>query len=126
MRRLLSAGGDPEAVFAINDMMALGAMSVIRDMGLRVPDDIGIVGWDDIPTAALTAPGLTTMAMPREELGRVAASLIDLQIDADGPVAAVRQMFDAQLVVRHSSMRRALDVAPRYTPPAPGRVVEPA
>ena len=60
MRRLLSLGGAAEAVFAINDMMALGAMSVIRDAGLHIPDDIAIVGWDDIPTSALTAPGLTT------------------------------------------------------------------
>ena len=55
---------------------------------------------------ALTAPGLTTMAMPREELGRAAATLLDRQIGMEEPLLGVRQMFDAQLVVRHSSVHR--------------------
>jgi LacI family transcriptional regulator len=113
MRRLLAAGGAPEAVFAINDMMALGAMSVIRDAGLRIPDDIAIVGWDDIPTSARTSPGLTTMAMPREELGRAAAALIHEYIESDEPQPAYRQMFDAHLVVRHSSLWHGGDPALR-------------
>jgi LacI family transcriptional regulator len=106
MRRLLSASPIPDAVFASNDMMALGAMSVLRDAGLRVPDDIAIAGFDDIPPAALTTPGLTTMAMPMGELGRAAAMVLAKQIN--GTVfETVRQVFDPQLVVRHSSGRRA-------------------
>jgi LacI family transcriptional regulator len=105
MRRLLGNGTMPDAVFAANDMMALGAMSVIRDAGLRVPDDIAIAGFDDIPSAALTAPGLTTMAMPMGELGRAAAVVLAQQLE--GSVQAVRQTFDPQLVVRHSSGRSA-------------------
>jgi LacI family transcriptional regulator len=108
MRRLLAGRRAPEAVFAANDMMALGAMSVIRDAGLRVPDDIAVVGFDDIPTAALTTPGLTTVAMPKNELGSTAALVLGRQIAA-GRSAALRRMFDAELVVRHSSMRRAVE-----------------
>jgi LacI family transcriptional regulator len=104
MHRLLAAGTPIDAVFAQNDMMALGAMSVIRDAGLRIPDDIAIVGFDDIPPAALTAPGLTTMAMPMSELGRTAARVIGQQIEGT-VIEAVRQTFDPQLVVRHSSGR---------------------
>jgi LacI family transcriptional regulator len=106
MRRLLSAGGAPEAVFAANDMMALGAMSVIRDAGLRIPDDIAVVGFDDIPIAALTAPGLTTMAMPKSELGRAAAATLSRLLASEPPVSATRQLLDVELVVRHSSVRR--------------------
>jgi LacI family transcriptional regulator len=106
MRRLLSAGGAPEAVFAFNDMTALGAMSVIRDAGLRIPDDIAVVGFDDIPIAALTAPGLTTMAMPKGELGRAAATTLARLLAGDPPVSVTRQVFDVELVVRHSSVRR--------------------
>ena len=106
MRRLLSANPIPDAVFASNDMMALGAMSVLRDAGLRVPDDIAIAGFDDIPPAALTTPGLTTMAMPMGELGRAAAIVLAEQLNGT-VVEAVRKVFDPQLVVRHSSGRRA-------------------
>jgi LacI family transcriptional regulator len=106
MRRLLSAGGAPEAVFAFNDMTALGAMSVIRDAGLRIPDDIAVVGFDDIPIAALTAPGLTTMAMPKGELGRAAANTLSHLLGGEA-VSVTRQVFDVELVVRHSSARRA-------------------
>lgn len=106
MRRLLANGRRPDAVFAANDMMALGAMSVIRDAGLRVPDDIAVVGFDDIPTAALTTPGLTTMAMPKMELGSTAAVLLGRQIDANGSGHAVRRGFTVELVVRNSSVQR--------------------
>jgi LacI family transcriptional regulator len=106
MRQLVATGDLPDAVFAANDMMALGAMSVIRDVGLRVPDDIAVVGFDDIPTAALTSPGLTTIAMPKSELGTTAAMVLSRQID-NGRPAAVRRLFAAELVVRQSSMRRA-------------------
>jgi LacI family transcriptional regulator len=106
MRRLLGAGKIPDAVFASNDMMALGAMSVLRDAGLFIPDDIAIAGFDDIPPAALTTPGLTTMAMPMSELGRAAAMLLAEKL-VDDVGGAVRKVFDPQLVVRHSSGRRA-------------------
>lgn len=105
MRRLLASDRKIDAVFAANDMMALGAMSVIRDAGLRIPDDIALVGWDDIPTAALTSPGLTTMAMPKRELGATAASVLLRQINAGERAKRVRRMFDPQLMVRQSSIR---------------------
>src|SRR5206468_2300944 len=88
-----------------NDMMALGAMSVIRDAGLRVPDDIALVGWDDIPTAALTSPGLTTMAMPKNELGTSAAAVVLRQIGGGDRDRAQRRLFDPELIVRQSSVR---------------------
>ena len=109
MRRLLAGGRPIDAVFAANDMMALGALSVIRDAGLRVPDDIAIVGFDDIPAASLTAPGLTTMAMPKSVLGSTAAMVLGKQLAAAAPrPMAVRRLFDPELVVRQSSVRQSV------------------
>lgn len=106
MRQLLAGGKRLDAVFCANDMMALGAMSVARDAGLRIPQDLAVVGFDDIPIAALASPGLTTMAMPKSELGRAAATLLTRQLAATGRRSPpVRRTFDTELVVRQSSMR---------------------
>lgn len=108
MRWLLSRPQPPDAVFAANDMMALGAMSVVRDAGLRIPDDIALVGFDNVPMTALTSPALTTLAMPMAELGHVAATLLDDQLRHDGAHTAVRRVFSARLVVRASSVSAEL------------------
>ncbi len=66
----------PDAVFASSDMMAIGAQQAIRQAGLRIPDDIAVVGFDDLPQAALADPPLTTVQQPIEELGMVAVELL--------------------------------------------------
>jgi len=104
MWRLLSLSERPDAVFASNDMMALGAMEAAREAGLRVPDDIALAGWDDIAVAALITPALTTVAMPKRQLGAAAAELLALQVPESGRREAVRRIFDAELVVRQSSL----------------------
>ena len=104
MRRLLAGRTRPDAVFAANDMMALGAISVIQGAGLRVPDDIAVVGFDDIPIAALASPALTTVAMPKSELGRGAAVTLAQQLNHARPLA-LRRVLDTELVVRQSSTR---------------------
>ncbi len=96
---------NPDAIFAINDMTALGAMSVVRDAGLSVPDDIAIVGFDNVPITALTTPGLTTVAMPMGALGDAAAALLEEQLTSAGRHAPVRQIFSTELVERDSSRR---------------------
>lgn len=72
MKRLLAAESTVTAVFAINDLMAIGAMRAIRDAGLRVPDDISVVGCDDIFLADSVEPPLTTLLVPKIEMGRMA------------------------------------------------------
>jgi DNA-binding LacI/PurR family transcriptional regulator len=112
MRRLLALDRRrPDAVFAANDMMALGAMSVVREAGLRVPDDVALVGFDDVPMTGLTSPALTTMAMPMSALGDSAANLIAEQLPLAGDHTPVRKMFSAELIVRASSMRGAASLA---------------
>jgi LacI family transcriptional regulator len=76
MQHLLARSPRPRAVFATNDMMAIGAMVAIRDAGLRVPEDIAVAGFDDISVARLLNPPLTTVAQFPERLGRRAAEML--------------------------------------------------
>jgi LacI family transcriptional regulator len=103
MQRLLTLSPPPDAVFAANDMMALGALEAARSSGLDLPHDLMLVGYDDIPLAGLTSPGLTTMAMPKKTLGKTAASLLHEQIESGRPATIHHQMYDASLVVRGST-----------------------
>ncbi len=105
MRRLLALHRRPDAVFAANDMMALGAMSAVREAHLRVPEDIALVGFDNVPMTGLMVPGLTTMAMPMNELGDAAARLLEEQLALGGKHQSVHHTFSAELVVRESSLR---------------------
>jgi LacI family transcriptional regulator len=107
MRRLLALSPRPDAVFAANDMMALGALSAIREAGLEVAEDVALVGFDNVPMTGLMVPGLTTMAMPMSELGDAAARLLEEQLASGGRHEPVRQIFSAGLVVRESSLRPA-------------------
>jgi DNA-binding LacI/PurR family transcriptional regulator len=72
MQRILNSGAKLTAVMASNDLTAIGAMGAIHDRGLRVPDDISIVGYDDIVLSAYTQPSLTTLRLPRNEIATAA------------------------------------------------------
>lgn len=99
MITLLRRGVD--AVFAANDMMALGALRAIRDQGARVPEDIGVVGFDDIPLAASTMPSLTTIRQPIEQLGKMGVQvLVDLL--RERPAQPVQILLPTQLIVRET------------------------
>ena len=76
MRRLLDLDEPPTAVFAANDLMAIGAVDAIHDRGLSVPGDVALVGYDDIEAAALVSPALTTVVNPADEAGREAGHLL--------------------------------------------------
>lgn len=69
------AGRLPELVFAVNDVMAVGAMAAVRDAGLSVPDDVAVAGFDDIHTLRDVSPGLTTVRIPLAEVGELATDL---------------------------------------------------
>ena len=77
MRQYLSRGQKlPTAFFADNDMIALGAVKAMTDMGIRVPEDVSVVGFDDLPFSSISAPPLTTLRVPKQEMGRVAVRRI--------------------------------------------------
>ncbi|NOX44267.1 MAG: LacI family transcriptional regulator [Caldiserica bacterium] len=100
MKRILATGEIPTAVVAANDSAAVGAMRAIKEAGMRVPDDIAIVGFDDAPWAAHLEP-LTTVHVSRHEMGRVAARrLLDLLEGHGGPPMEIK--LAATLVVRGS------------------------
>ncbi|NJD27002.1 MAG: LacI family transcriptional regulator [Chloroflexi bacterium] len=100
MARLLEADG-LTAVFVASDVVALGAMAAIREAGRRIPDDISVVGFDDIPLAAYFDPPLTTVRLPAHDLGRaVGAALLDRI--AGRPVQA-RTVLPTELVIRSST-----------------------
>lgn len=91
----------PTAIFASNDVMAMGVIDAVRNRGLRVPDDISVIGFDDIPQASLTHPALTTVNQPLEKMGRVATQiLLDLLNDPEQKVK--RMELPTELVVRDS------------------------
>lgn len=99
--RLLESDPRLDAVFAANDLMAFGVMRTLRDTGRRVPDDVAVVGFDDIPAAALTHPPLTTVHQPLYEMGRSAAAMVMSGIRGE-PIAG-RVELPTSLVVRGSS-----------------------
>jgi LacI family transcriptional regulator len=76
MNNLLALSRPPTAVFCSSDLLAIGAMKAISDRNLRVPEDISIVGFDDVPEASYTTPGLTTVKQPLNEIGRVATRVL--------------------------------------------------
>ncbi|MEV6813815.1 substrate-binding domain-containing protein, partial [Micromonospora sp. NPDC051296] len=101
MRELLAAHPDLDAVFAASDLMAHAALRTLREAGRRVPDDVAVIGFDDIETAAYTDPPLTTVRQPILELGRQGTRLL-LRLAAGEPVEPAL-ILPTELVIRESA-----------------------
>lgn len=102
MQTLLALPEPPTAVFAISDKTAFGALEAIREAGLRVPDDLSLVGFDNEVRAEHTTPPLTTVHLPKHQMGVLAVQRLVGQIN--GAVAApVRTCIPTHVVVRHST-----------------------
>lgn len=86
---LLATAQPPTAVFAVSDMLAIGAIKAFRRAGMRVPDDIAVVGFDDIPIAEVFEPALTTVAQPMQALGAVAVELLLSRLSGVTPVSRI-------------------------------------
>ena len=95
-------GAVPTGIFAHHDMMAIGAISVAREHGLRCPEDISIVGYHDLPPADHIVPPVTSIRLPREEMGRVAAEMMLQMLDSPQRLPAPLKLAPT-LVVRQSS-----------------------
>jgi DNA-binding LacI/PurR family transcriptional regulator len=102
MKSLLQASELPTAVFGMNDVMAYGAMAAIHEAGLRIPDDISVVGFDDIRLAAFANPPLTTVHEPAVEHGQRVAEILIALISGQVPDNP-HEVIDTQIVVRGSS-----------------------
>jgi DNA-binding LacI/PurR family transcriptional regulator len=124
-QKLLSSGRPFTALFAFNDIAAIGAMRAIHEHGLRVPEDISVVGFDDIDSASYLKPGLTTIRQPLRQMGETAAQLLLKRIGGKESHAAKQIVFEPELIVRgstakakprHSSSQQ--DPSSEFIPPA--------
>jgi DNA-binding LacI/PurR family transcriptional regulator len=103
MKQLLSLPAPPTAVFARNDFTAFGVISAIKEAGLHIPNDVAVVGFDDVPLAAHTSPPLTTVHQPTREQGRIAAEFLLRRIENTEPFPREERILDCELVVREST-----------------------
>ena len=102
--RLLGMDRPPSAIFACNDLMAYGVMAKAHEMGVRIPQEISVTGFDDIATASIVWPPLTTMRQPMADMAAAAAEIIIAGAGkAQGEAAVPPRRFDCELVVRGST-----------------------
>ncbi len=107
----------PSAVFVCNDLMAMGALCAAHERGLRVPESLSLVGFDDIELAAFTSPPLTTVAQPKLRIGALAVEMLLERID--GRRQAARQvMLQPELRVRASTAAPSADALSIASPPS--------
>lgn len=104
MKTLLTLPERPTAVFAHNDVIALNAIYAINEAGLRVPDDISVVGYDDIAEASICNPTLTTIGYPKSAMAHWAAQRL-FDLIKDHTIPPMTRLLPTHLVVRHSSAR---------------------
>ncbi|HNY19955.1 MAG TPA: LacI family DNA-binding transcriptional regulator [Flexilinea sp.] len=96
------------AVFADNDTVAIGAMKALQEFGYRIPDDLSIIGVDDIPFSAISTPSLTTMRISRSRIGKMAVDMLLKRIaHPDNPNVHIQ--ISGQLVERHSTRKYSAD-----------------
>jgi len=102
-RRLLDLADRPTALVTHNDIIAIGAIKAAAEVGLRVPDDLSLVGYDDIAQAAYAVPELTTIAYPKHRIGRAAAELLLRLLAGEETIPPATIVLPVHLVVRAST-----------------------
>jgi len=113
-KKILSAHKRFTALFAFNDISAMGAIRALREVGLQVPVDVSVVGFDDIQSAAYQNPGLTTVRQPLREMGRIAAETLLRRIRRASPDSHGREcMVEPELIVRGTTSPPATDNDPK-------------
>ncbi len=104
MKRLLSLPNRPTAVFARNDFTAIGAMTAVKEAQLRIPQDIAIIGFDDIPLAVHTSPTLSTVRQPMRLQGQLAAEMLLRKIESQEDAPRQEKILNCELIVRESTV----------------------
>jgi DNA-binding LacI/PurR family transcriptional regulator len=99
---LLHQRSFPTCILCGNDLTAMGAMSALEEVGIRVPEDVSVVGFDDIFFARLSRPPLTTISIPREQLGRLAFEAL-AKMDRSKRQRCAERVLETSLVVRKST-----------------------
>ncbi|TAM96738.1 MAG: LacI family transcriptional regulator [Chitinophagaceae bacterium] len=106
MEALIQQDNIPDAVFATNDLIAIGAMRVSKKHGLKIPKDIGFVGFSNSKMAEVVEPSLTSVDQPTYEMGRTAAMLLLEELTSTGNINPKTIILDGKLVVRESSLNK--------------------
>lgn len=119
MHRMLDEGTAIDAVFGLNDALALGALHALHARGISVPGEIAVIGFDDIEDAAYTTPALTSVAPGREQIARTAVDLLLARVAGTAPADRVEVVADFEVVVRESTV----GAARRTAVPVDGRTV---
>src|ERR1700680_5174690 len=102
-KMLLAAGEGFSALFSFNDISAMGAIRALREAGLHVPEDVSVVGFDDIQSAAFQNPALTTVRQPLREMGGAAAEILLKRINRPGSELHDKHTVEPQLVIRETT-----------------------
>ncbi|MCW6652818.1 LacI family DNA-binding transcriptional regulator [Aerococcaceae bacterium NML210727] len=105
-RQMLQTGKRPEAIFCGNDVTALGVIKALREQGLDVPSDVSVIGIDDIEMAQFSSPMLSTVQVPRQQLGKVSAKLLVDRIE-HGQDLPMTVILPSHLILRESCVRTA-------------------
>src|SRR5256885_13528302 len=102
VREIFSSGLDPTAIVCVNDFMAVGVLRQLRDQGIRVPEDVSVTGFDNIKLAQFSSPALTTVHIPREQIGKI---IFDNLAPEKGSERFIGKdiLLDPELVVREST-----------------------
>lgn len=101
-KNLLNSKNKPEAIFAGNDMMAIGCYEYAKDNGIKIPDDLGVAGFDDIFVSQYLSPSLTTVRIQIEEIGKHSADLLTKRIKKEFNSSSVTFKASSELVIRNS------------------------
>lgn len=104
-QELLNMSKRPDAIFTISDRMAIGAMLAIKEKNLRMPQDIGLVGFNNEPVTSLVTPSISSVDQPAFELGKVAAKLFIETMHQDKDMSDVEEVLKPKLIIRESSQR---------------------
>ena len=103
MRDLLALGDPPDAVFGYNDLVAAGALRALAEAGLRVPEDVAVIGIDDIEEGRFSTPTLTTIAPDKREIGRLAVRRLVARIEGAQVAAPLTVQTPFRLIRREST-----------------------
>lgn len=101
-QHILALAERPDAVFAANDMMAIGCLFALTEAGVKVPEDIAVAGFDDIPISRLVRPALTTVRVPIADIGTLALERLTQAMEHPESVVGEETMLRAELIVRTS------------------------
>lgn len=105
---LLTHTLQPSAIFCANDLLALGVMRGLGQRGIKIPDEIALVGYDDVEFASMLSPALTSIRQPKYQLGRAAAELLLHEINATEKHQHTQIMYQPELIVRSSTQTQPI------------------